>query len=853
MSFRFNNLYRFLGLGREPSSRRAASRPTALRPHTLRLETLEHRQLLNAMPVGAETRVHPDPQATTFPQLTFSQSPKAVAMEDDGSSIVAYNSVGEDASQGGVFVRRYSASGVPIGNPILANTTTLGNQTHPGVAEDADGDFVVVWDGPGGQVTPDPSDDDGDGIYLRRFNGSGAPKDAAEIRANTTVTGPQVNPTAAMDADGDFVVVWTGNGNQPGQVDNTGVFFQRFDRFGNRQGNETRVNVTTADVQELASVGMDPNGNFVVVWGARNHPGDFFQFGVYGRAYDANGNPTGGEFQVNSDFGDLTPPFRHITGNQFAPDVDLDDNGNFVVTYTDDTFDVGRDVWARLFNANANPIGPEFRVNTTTAGDQEWSRVAVGPTGNFVITWNGNGGAAATADNLGVFAQRFQADGTPAGGEFLINTTRNGNQQFSGVATDIDGDFVVVWSGNGEQPGNLDTQGVFRQLFTSGAPTITLPGGTVGFPVPSIGPVVMEPGATITDPDAVNFNTGTLTVTIIQNAAPEDQLSIRNEGIGGGQIGVSGNQITFGGVLIGTFAGGNAATPLVVTFNAAATQSAVQAVMRNVTYEHSAPMLGLPARTVQFVVVDDCGSASNPATTNVVFGGVPPGGGGGRTGTGPCPTCLFRRVNFIADTYLAVLDRPASNADVVFWDNLMARGVSKEAFAAALVNSAEYRTTLISGFYTRFLRRFVDPAGLAFWLARMNAGVSQPEVAAGIVGSPEYLAANGGTNAGFVTGLYADLLGRGAGPAEVAFYVAQLNSGVSRGEVALGFLGSVEFRVPLITNWYFDFLGFFPGGRRVDNRIMELNFRGRWDDAQVAILTGFDAIQVPLEPFRVIS
>jgi hypothetical protein len=210
-------------------------------------------------------------------------------------------------------------------------------------------------------------------------------------------------------------------------------------------------------------------------------------------------------------------------------------------------------------------------------------------------------------------------------------------------------------------------------------------------------------------------------------------------------------------------------------------------------------------------------------------------------------------VNFIADTYMAVLDRPASNADVVFWDNLMARGVSKEAFAAALVNSAEYRTTLISGFYTRFLRRFVDPAGLAFWLARMNAGVSQPQVAAGIVGSPEYLAANGGTNAGFVTGLYADLLGRGAGPAEVAYYVAQLNSGVSRGEVALGFLGSVEFRVPLITNWYFDFLGFFPGGRRVDNRIMELNFRGRWDDAQVAILTGFDAIQVPLEPFRVIS
>ncbi len=52
-------------------------------------------------------------------------------------------------------------------------------------------------------------------------------------------------------------------------------------------------------------------------------------------------------------------------------------------------------------------------------------------------------------------------------------------------------------------------------------------------------------------------------------------LSVNNQGTGAGQIGVSGIDITYGGVVIGTMSGG-AESSLVVTFNANATTAVLK-------------------------------------------------------------------------------------------------------------------------------------------------------------------------------------------------------------------------------------------------------------------------------------
>jgi hypothetical protein len=87
----------------------------------------------------------------------------------------------------------------------------------------------------------------------------------------------------------------------------------------------------------------------------------------------------------------------------------------------------------------------EAIVNQTTAGNQRTSRegggVASAADGRHVVVWGGNG----PGDNSGVFARLFNADGTPATGEFLVNQVTNNNQSSPSVALDADGDFVVAW------------------------------------------------------------------------------------------------------------------------------------------------------------------------------------------------------------------------------------------------------------------------------------------------------------------------------------------------------------------------------------------------------------------------
>ena len=66
--------------------------------------------------------------------------------------------------------------------------------------------------------------------------------------------------------------------------------------------------------------------------------------------------------------------------------------------------------------------------------------------------------------------------------------------------------------------------------------------------------MVIESGnALVADVDSTNFDTGTLTVSIPAGGdSAEDVLSIRHQGTGAGQIGVSGSTVTYRGATIGT-------------------------------------------------------------------------------------------------------------------------------------------------------------------------------------------------------------------------------------------------------------------------------------------------------------
>ncbi|MBE7500480.1 MAG: right-handed parallel beta-helix repeat-containing protein [Verrucomicrobiales bacterium] len=88
---------------------------------------------------------------------------------------------------------------------------------------------------------------------------------------------------------------------------------------------------------------------------------------------------------------------------------------------------------------NFAPAGPEFQVHTQIVGAQQRPDVAMDANGNSVVVW---GSATYSLATSGVFAQRFDSDGNPVGGEFKVNGT--GGSKVS-VAMAPDGRFVIAW------------------------------------------------------------------------------------------------------------------------------------------------------------------------------------------------------------------------------------------------------------------------------------------------------------------------------------------------------------------------------------------------------------------------
>jgi hypothetical protein len=308
-----------------------------------------------------------------------SQFNASIAMDDAGNFVVAWT----HRTNGGstqIRAQRFDSAGVKQGSEFTVNTQSQGNQFLSDVAMDASGNFVVAWYGNG------PGDDEG--VFIQRYDAAGNEL-GGETLVNTTTTDDQQYPRLAMDAAGNFVVVWESN-LQDGSA--RGIYGQRFDASGVKQGGEFQINTTSADNQTGPSVAMDSAGNFVVVWESNLQDGS--GTGVYGRQYYANGTPVAGEFRIN----------ETTASSQRQADVAMTATGEFVVTWASQSQD-GSDfaVVARRFDSAGNALSKEVVVNTTTTGGQSNPNVDVLDSGDFVVAWFGNG----PGDDVGVFAQRF--------------------------------------------------------------------------------------------------------------------------------------------------------------------------------------------------------------------------------------------------------------------------------------------------------------------------------------------------------------------------------------------------------------------------------------------------------------
>ena len=422
-------------------------------------------------PVGDEFQVN---TFTTGNQQFFN-----VAMDTGGNFVIVWSSASDqDGSERGIFAQRYAAKGDTQGDEFQVNTYTTGSQWFPGVVMDADGDFVIVWES--GDYFQ-PQDGSNSGIFGQRYDRNGVAQ-GTEFQINTHTTDRQSKPSVAMDAAGNFVVVWQSY-NQDGS--DSGIFARRYNQNGIALEDEFQVNTFTTHQQYEPQIARDKNGNFVVTWtsGAFDTIGqDGSGYGIFAQLYTAAGNTQGDEFQVNT----------YTLGNQgymAGSTVALDADGDFVIAWAggNEQDGSGYGIFAQRYAADGNKQENEFQVNTYTTSFQGYPDVALDQDGDFAMVWVSYSQEEGDYFPVsGIYGQQFYNSGLSRGNEFHINTYTTFYQSAPQVAMDQEGDFVVVWQSAGQDG---DGYGVFAQRYT---PTLT-PTLTLRKQVDNLTPVPNQP------------------------------------------------------------------------------------------------------------------------------------------------------------------------------------------------------------------------------------------------------------------------------------------------------------------------------------------------------------------------
>ena len=462
-------------------------------------------------------------QVNTF--TTGIQKGPSVAMDATGNFVVAWGSYGPDGSGSGICARRYNAAGVAQGTEFNVNTYTTNRQDFPNVAMDLTGDFVVTWDSLG-------QDGNGFGIFARRYNSTGVAQ-GNDFQVNVYTTSDQGLPVIAVDATGDFVIAWSSLG-QDGKSE--GVFARRFNATGTALGGDFQVNTYTTEAQSRQSIAMDASGEFTIAWQSYGQEGGVpttSQYGVYAQRYNAAGVRQGSEFQVNTytTGGQRSPTAAmDALGDFVITWSSSSQDGSAAGVYSQRYVPtVGPLVTAVLENAGPKVVNTGDILTASITGltvifsdelvsDVGGTHSVINPSNWELTRWGVDvsdlitgitrfidpttnkssyevlfsqpltqGGyqliARQSIEDLSGRMLDGEADRVPGGDfrrnfsvaktlpatntEFQVNAYTTNAQESSSTAMDAAGDYVIAWIGTGPGPGGNGVVGVFARRYNS--------------------------------------------------------------------------------------------------------------------------------------------------------------------------------------------------------------------------------------------------------------------------------------------------------------------------------------------------------------------------------------------------
>ena len=264
---------------------------------------------------------------------------------------------------------------------------------------------------------------------------------------------------------------------------------------------------------------------------------------------------------------------------------------NALVTDPDTTiFDGGQLIVSLLNGEQGDQLTViDFRDVTTIGTDVRYLGTSVatissntgGPSGVMMIDFNANATLPAVTAVLNAVAFENSSDNPLPGVRGIRFTISDGQGSASIPVTQQ----ITVFA-------------------KSDRPVIANLGGPVTF-IEDGGPITLTTSGTLTDPDMhTDWNGAKLNVRISRNTDSFDRLTIRSDGDGAGQIRVTGSDVFYEGMQIGTWNGGVGTNRLQINFIAGSSTAAIQALIRAIQFENLIALPVVASKDIRFEITD---------------------------------------------------------------------------------------------------------------------------------------------------------------------------------------------------------------------------------------------------------
>ncbi|MFZ1289759.1 MAG: hypothetical protein WAR79_06700 [Melioribacteraceae bacterium] len=317
------------------------------------------------------------------------------------------------------------------------NDTSFADHNNPILTVDDVGNFNICWTDDRNNSEPIEAKE----IFVQQFNNNGSFKNSNFSIKSTTDTLSYVYyyPSLAALENGDFILTFTKDKN---------IYAQLYKMTGEKIGLNMKINKDSSDQYKSFSNVFPNKNNFLITWTNGKI--------IWGKVIDINGNIIKDVFiiyeDIKNDYLDYPKSFissegyfvvswlgiynKEILAQIFSPemkpinasflvntdnndkftfsyDIDGDDKGNFIITWTNDYWG---EIYFNKYNYEGTQIGLATKVNSNYVGQSV--QIGVERNGNFIIEWLYQ--TNQPLQNYNLYAQRFDSTGNQIGNNFKV-------------------------------------------------------------------------------------------------------------------------------------------------------------------------------------------------------------------------------------------------------------------------------------------------------------------------------------------------------------------------------------------------------------------------------------------------